>query len=245
MQKSSPVVQSTTQAIVQEMAKDTKVSAPVLKGVDVRVNTDLIVVADARSYFYELRRLNPDTFDAIEINDGGERRPLTEDDLIDYFRAIIKIRVDSTTPQGSKDWKLAKQLRLPAKLELAISALGVVTIREIGVKLKPVYDYEYNMDKLLEISEALGAFEADGLYLFKDCFPRSMDGNLELMSFICRDGLVFGKNKELPPAMAYVAGYLGLEMTDKAYDCQYLVPFESVDYIKEAFRAERRLICSI
>lgn len=245
--------QSATQAIVHDMAKDTKVSTPVLQDVYLTVNAEAVVEPDAKAYYYELKRLNPDTFHAAQIEEidaeTGEPiyRALTVEDLQHYFKGIIKIRVESTTDEGCRNWRLAKKLAIPAKLEMTISALGIVYIRESGLKLIPEFDFNYDMNLMLQVSQIIESFGHDGLYFFKDAFPRSSEGNVELMSFICKDGTVFGTTNVLPPEMAYVAGYLGLQITEegsKPYSFRYLVPYERVEYIKQAYYLESRLVCS-
>lgn len=191
--------------------------------IQVEINPETMVTAFAGAYAKELVRRNP-----IRANDPQSQ--VTADELDTYFQGLLKIRVESVD-NNCKVWRQAKRLVIPAWIQFALSRVGVVRIPEEGLIFTPVINVDYDIDKLLEISDKLRNYIPDGIKVFEDAFPRSEKGDIETMTMCLIENTVNG-HKLSHPVSSYVAAFLGFRArSDMASKALYRIRYDDVDFI--------------
>lgn len=204
-----------------------------LEVVEVALNGETMLRDYATAYAKELYRRNP--VRAREVS-------LTEEELFDYFSGLLALRVMSVNGE-SKYWRQAKALVIPAWIQFTISTVGEVIDYDRGLKMVPtIRDYEVNMDKMLETSMQLAAFEGDGIHLLHDAMPRDAKGDAEVMSFALIDDYVMGMNKVAHPIASYVSAFLGFELAKgAAFNALYRVRYDDVEFIKSMLMSTKEV----
>lgn len=210
----------------------TKATNIKLEVIEVSINTDLMVNDYAAAYGKELFRLNP--VKAREIN-------LTTEELDYYFKGVIALRVESIN-DTIKVWREAMLLVIPAWIQHTISTIGEVIDRARGIHFKPRLVLDYDIKKLLEISNKLESFQTDGLSLHKNAFPREKTGNAEVMGMAIVDDFVHSINADAHPASSYVAAFLGYKLVqEQSYSVLYRVRYDDINFIATQLMNDRGL----
>lgn len=210
----------------------TKATNTKLEVIEISINTELMINDYATAYAKELYRLNP--VKAKEVD-------LTPAELDYYFKGLIVMRVESIN-DTMRVWREAMLLVIPAWIQHTISTIGEVIDRARGIHFKPRLNAEYDIKKLLEISNKLEAFETDGLSLHKNAFPREKTGNAEVMGMAIINDFVHSINAEAHPAASYVAAFLGYKLVqEQSYSVLYRVRYDDVNFIATQLVNDRGL----
>lgn len=210
----------------------TKARAVKQEVIEITIDPELIMEGYAKAYVAELNRRNPDRLKASGI---------THQALHEYFKGLLAIRIQSL--EGNlHDWRKAKQLYIPSWIEFAISRVGIVVDAKLGLKFVPKADINYDMTSLLDMSDQLQTFLADGVVLHRDAFPRTEEGDMEVMSMAIIDGYVRSGKDDAHPISAYIAAFLGFKLKQEtAFQMLYRVCYDDVDFIRDMIIHEEKL----
>lgn len=200
-----------------------------LEVINVTIDSTQMFGDFAIAYDNELRRRNPIRYEAVGI---------TSQDIEYYINGILAIHIQNDRHQ-SKVWREAKQLLIPTWIQFVISMIGTVVDTNSGLKFVPVFDFEYDMNKMLEVSQKLTYFIPDGVGLHKDAFPRDTEGDLDVMSFAVMNNYVCSMRKESHPLGSYVAAFLGFKLQQEAtFKILYRVRYDDVEFIRSMLFAD-------
>lgn len=196
------------------------------------LNPDVMVNDYARAYVKELFRRNP-----VRATEAR----LTEEELSYYFSGILAIRVKSIN-NDCPEWRQAKALYIPCFYEFVITEVGKVVDADRGFEIVPYYVASYDMDSLLEISERLRIFMADGIAMVKDAFPRTDAGDRDAMTMAIIDGYVRSMSKDAHPIASYVSAFLGAKLKEEeTFNLLYRVRYDDVEFIRSMLLREATL----
>lgn len=218
----------------------TKPTGVKMEVVEVMLNPELMMEDFAKAYEGELFRRNPNL---------AERSGLKADDLYEYFVGILAIHIEHDNVGNIKEWRKAKELYIPAWIQHTISMLGTYVDQIRGLKFVPRLMSEdgkttrpYDMSKLLKISELLSPFRMDGLKIMKDAFPRTPEGDPEVMSMIIAEDCVRSITPDAHPASSYVAAFLGFKLKEElAWVNLYRVKYDDFVLVHEMLLREEVL----
>lgn len=214
----------------------------------VTINPSLMVDDFAVAIVREAERKAPLIF---------KEQPLDVDEMKQLCRAILALRV-AYVRNYRVDWRRMKLINIPDFIQLSISMVGQVIIKESGIKLTPDYDFAddsnkfiipadgqpgFDMDKILAWSHKLDAY-SEYLHMTRDAFPRSTDGNLDVMSTALINDYVRGLQRATHPADTYVSAFLGFTLKQEVtFQILYRINYDDIDYVKTSIEAmNRRLI---
>lgn len=211
----------------------TKPTGVKIEVVDIQVNPELMLRDFAKAYERELYRRNKN----MAIRYG-----VSDEELYDYFVGILAIHLKHDNGGLVKDWREAKKLYIPAWIQHVLSKVGTYVDPIRGLKFIPHIEAEYDMSKLLEVSDRLAAFKQDGLQIFRDAFPRNTSGDPEVMSMIVAEDCVRSISPEAHPASSYVAAFLGFKLReDMALLNLYRVKYDDIIYVHEMLLREESI----
>lgn len=198
------------------------------KDISVTIDPEVIMEDYAKAYADRMYAKNPGRFEALE---------LSEKVIYDYFKGLLAIRVQSI--QGTvSNWKLAQTLWIPSIIQYVISCVGEVRDMDKALHFIPAMDYECDPKDLLETSLKIGNFKADGLTMVRDGFPRSKDGDVDVMQFSIIENFLYSTHRADHPSASYVAGLLGLKAKEATVGgLLYRVRYDSTSYIRDMLRS--------
>jgi hypothetical protein len=203
-----------------------------LQTIEVEIDPELIMKDYARVFTANLQRVNHDKF-----LDSG----ITQEKVFDYFKGILKIRVESVQ-NNCPNWRKAKALYIPAWVQFAISRVGEYIDRKRGLKFVPVYEEQYDLSSMLEFSITLSSWVEDGIDMFKDAFPRDREGDPDTMSLAVIDNYVKGIN-QVPSINSYIAAFLGFKLkSDNNFAMLYRIRYDDVDFISSSLLNTREIM---
>lgn len=211
----------------------TKPTTTVIEEITVQLNPQIFVEGYAKAYLGEMVRRNPMRAKASAI---------TADDLQDYFMSLIAIRMEQI--QGHCPvWRQAKELYVPAWIQFVLSRIGRVVDVERGLMITPSMKSEYDIDKMLSVSNRLSVFKSDGIAILKDAFPRSIEGDKDLMMMAIINGYVQSMTSVPHPIQSYISAFLGMRLEEEAtYKLLYRVRYDEVNFIKQMLLHEEAII---
>jgi len=194
--------------------------------VEVEIDPTVMVDDFSKALSSEIVRLNPRR---------AEQVGLTEDELINYDRYLLKQRV-ATVSNSCKDWRLLKNLYIPDWIQFSLSNIGRVLDPERGLEFVPVCNFklDFTIDDALEVSHKLHYF-VDDIRLSLDAMPRSIDGNYDVMSDAIINGYLRSTHKNEHPVFTYVAAFMGFKLKkDNALAALYRTQYDDLQYIATA-----------
>lgn len=202
----------------------------------VSINPDMILSDFAQAYYYEMQRRNAPKFDSF-VSNGR----LTVEKLDNYFKSIIMIRIQAV--QGHCPvWRQAKRILIPTWIQFVISLLGEYVDINKGFKIVPTFDYDYNIEELIEFSSVIKSFSEDGLTMHEDAFPRDVEGDADTMSMVVIDGYVKSMTETAAPIMSYVNAFLGAKLEEEAaFKILYRVRYDDVRFIRDMLLHEEAI----
>lgn len=216
--------------------------------IQVTLDPSLMVDDFAKAIVREAQRKAPLIF---------KEQPLDEEHMKQLCRAILKLRVDYVN-QEKVDWRKMKLINIPDFIQMSISMVGSVIIKESGIRLIPYYQptadtdtyltevkgkLEVDMTKVIEYSKELEAY-SEYLHMSKDAFPRAEEGNIDVMSTALISDYVRGLQRATHPADTYVAAFLGFKLKEETtFQILYRINYDDIDYVKTSVQAmNRRLL---
>lgn len=229
---------------------DTKPTSVKLETINVQLSEDNLIRPYAKALVEQGRRANPLLFDV---------EPLDEEEVFQYCEFLVHQRVLSV--QGECPlWRKLKVLHVPVWIQHAMSQIGEVILRNIGIRLMPTMDKDeliqvanndgsptavdryISYDRALEISNKLAAYEND-LSIVTDAMPRGIDGNVDVMSSAMIADYVRTLNPVKHVASTYVARFAGFKLEQEvAFSALYRVQYDDLEYIRAAFTQNKGIL---
>lgn len=185
-----------------------KVSPTELEVVEVQINPDSLLNSYTKHFV-----------DVVYTNNEkrATRLNFNEDDCKRYFLDLLYIRV--TLANKSKNWRRSEYtgLKMPIYIETLTSAVGVVTLQDLGIKLIPVMeDRDIDMKWLDEFSSQLEGYTS-GVALV-DTLYNKPEGDASVMSLALIDGMVKGITEDTHPIAILVSATLGASIDESLED---------------------------
>lgn len=200
----------------------TKPSTVKQEVVKVNVNPKM-VEKYAEAYVREAARCNPVAFEDVA---------LSIEELFNYFKFLLKCRIECLQPEGCRLWRQLKACWIPDFFQFSLSMIGLYIDEAHGLKFVPVYEEEIESIDYLSISEKIRFFTNHGLSATKDAMPRNEMGDPDVMGFVIIDNFTYGRKDTANPITSYVAAFLGLKLVEETtFKMLYRVRYDDVDFI--------------
>lgn len=190
----------------------------------------------AKAYYGEIQRRNIRKLESSE---------LSVEELETYFKSLFIIRIKSLGISGFKEWRQARQLYIPAWIQLIISKYGVLNKPEFGIRIVPTIDGIVNVNDLLVTSNKLSSFMDDGMFMVKDGFPREAEGDVDVMMMAVFENQVRGiiRPDNPSPLAQLVTAFTNAKIEqDTTLKALYRISYDDVDFIKSMLLNDRRLV---
>lgn len=200
--------------------------------VEVEVNPEVLVDDYAIAFCREAYRVNPNR--ANQVN-------LSEQEVKDYFRFILMNRI-LYVQDRCQIWRKMKRLPIPVFLQYAIRQIGQVVVREQGITLTPVANFEViTLEEAFVIGDKISAFEND-LQIVFDAFPRDFTGNESVMGTALIAGYVRSIRKVDHVSDTYITAFLGMKLREEqAFQVIYRQQYDDLEFIYTALTNDRRI----
>lgn len=197
-----------------------KVSPTELEVINVQINPDDLLDSYIKHFV-----------DVVYTNNEkrASRLNFNEDDCRRYFLDLLYIRI--TLANKSKQWKRSQYtgLKMPIYIETLTSAVGVVTLQPLGIKLVPVMEErDIDMEWLDSFSAQLEGYTM-GVALV-DTLYNKPEGDPSVMSLALIQGMVKGITEDTHPVAILVSATLGASIDESLEDkflYRYSYDFES------------------
>lgn len=201
--------------------------------VEVKVEIGDIASGFAKAFVNEAYRKAP--LRAEQVN-------LSQEELEKYLDFLLQQRVLCVEGKCELFRKL-KVLYIPSFVQYVLSLVGTVTMRDIGLTIRPVFEHEnvISYEEALAISEKVGSF-IDDLQIVQDAMPRTAEGNQDVMS----TALIAGYVRAIKPVQhvvaTYVSAFLNFQLRkETAFQTLYRVQYDDVSFIASAFTTQKGL----
>lgn len=211
----------------------TKPTSVPMDVVHVEITSDNLLGDYARAFVREAYRVNPLR---------AEQVSLTEEEVQNYCTFLLTKRIECVE-DACRDFRMLKNMYIPAWIQYNLSMIGEVLIRDKGLKLVPcmLERSQMTIEEALAISDKIGAFE-DDLQVFLDAMPRSKAGDRDVMS----TALIAGYVRALEPvehvASTYVTAFLGMKLKEEvAMAVLYRVQYDDLGFIAAALTRAKGL----
>lgn len=204
-----------------------------MEEVEVVMSSDNLLGTYAKSFVKETFRVNPLRAEQVQ---------LTVEEMERYCEFLLTQRINSVNGECPLFRKL-KSLYIPSWIQYNLSMIGVVTLREVGLRMIPVMEKPSTMtfEEALVISEKVGMF-LDDLQIVQDAMPRSEQGNVDVMSTAMIAGYVRAMKKVDHVSATYVTAFLGMKLREEAaMQTLYRVQYDDIGFIASALTTQRGL----
>lgn len=200
--------------------------------IHVTIDPDVMLGDYAKAYAKELYRRNPARYEASGLDEIA---------LYNYFVGLLVIRIQAINGE-CKVWRQAKQLNIPSWIQFVISQIGVIRDVDRGLVITPVLEHPFDIDKMLETSDILRMFTADGVVMHRDAFPRAAEGDVDVMSMALINGYVKSMTKLAHPIASYVSAFIGAKVVEEAtFKMLYRIRYDDVSFIREMLLHEEKV----
>jgi hypothetical protein len=187
----------------------------------------------AKAFVKEAFRLNPLRAEQIE---------LSAQEVEDYCKYLLTQRI-AAVEGNCPEWRKLKALYIPSWIQYNLSMIGIVVLRDRGLKLVPEMEEPSTMEygEALKISEKIGML-IDDLQIVTDAMPRGDEGDVDVMS----TALIAGYVRALFPvehvASTYVTAFLGMKLKEEvAMRTLYRIQYDDLEFIASALTTQRGL----
>lgn len=204
-----------------------------METVDVIVSGDVLLKNYSTAFVREAERVAPLRAQTVQ---------LTSDEVVNYVDYLLTKRIECLT-DDCKDWRKLKNLYIPSYIQYILSQIGIVLVRDFGLKLNPIIEKPSTMtfEEAIIISDKIGAFE-DCLQMVKDAMPRSKDGNLDVMSCALVNGYVRSFRKAEHVSSTYAAAFANMKLVqESAFKALYRVQYDDLEFIASALTMQKGL----
>lgn len=224
-----------------------------LETIEVEISSDALMADYARAFVRECRRVN-----ILKAEQVG----LTEKEMVEYAHFLLKKRIEVVN-NDCPDFRKLKVLYIPTYLQYNLRMIGQVVNRDYGLKFVPVLkpkcdvtikeendkgeivDVKPNssikFEEALVISEKIGAFESD-VSIVTDAFPKSIEGNVDVMQTAIIAGYVRSTTKVDHIASTYVSAVLDMKLKkETAFQVLYRVQYDDISFIASVLPTKHEL----
>lgn len=198
--------------------------------IEVNINPELVSDQYAKGFVDECFRVAP--VKAEKVN-------LTVQEMIDYVRFLLQRRIASVNYECS-DFRRLGILAIPTFVQYVISTIGEVRLDDVGIIIKPKYNGPdvISLEKAIEISNKVRAFERDGLHIVFGAMPRSCEGDTDVMSCALIADRVVSMKEVAHPISTYAAAFANARIAkEAAFKVLYRTQYDDVDFIAHALPA--------
>lgn len=201
--------------------------------IHVEVTSDNLLGNYAKAFVSEAYRVAPLRAEQVK---------LTEEEVQKYCEFLLYQRVLCAT-NDCRDFRKLKILYIPVWIQYNLSMIGLVDIREKGLRLIPTMAKpEMTLDEAYTVSEKIGSFERD-LQIVQDAMPRDFHGDRDVMSTALIAGYVRAIEKVEHVASTYVTAFLGMKLREEAaMSVLYRVQYDDVSYIANVLMTDKRIV---
>jgi hypothetical protein len=201
--------------------------------INVKVGCTPLMEDYARAFVSEAARKNPLTFNKVE---------LTEQEMLDYVKFLLFKRIECVQNKCA-DFRLLKVLYIPGYVQYILSQIGECLNRNQGIKLVPVYGDDpkkvIKYADAVKISDKIRAFE-DDLQMVKDAMPRSIDGDLDVMSCALIADYIRAEHEVEHVRSTYVAAFAGFKLEEElAFKVLYRKQYDDIEFVTKALLQEK------
>lgn len=187
----------------------------------------------AQSFVKEAFRVNPLRAEQVK---------LTPEEVEQYVTYLLHKRIECINGNCA-DFRKLKCLYIPSWIQFNLSVIGKVVMRDVGLTILPVVDSDcpLNYEQACVISEKIGMF-MDDLQIVQDAMPRSIDGDIDVMS----TALVADYVQAIKPVQhvvaTYISAFLGMKLREEAtFGVLYRVRYDDLNYIATTLTTQRGL----
>lgn len=224
----------------------TQVTTATMDEFHVTVDPTIMMYDYGMALLGELERRNPLKYQAavtqlLQLSQYSNIQQCVEN----YMNGLMIMRIQSIHG-NCPFWRQAKEIRMTAVIQDALSCLGIITNRAEGYRIIPELknqDVTFDMGEVLSFSDFLDGFSAEGLKVFRDAMPRGSEGDVDTMSCIIINQEVRSLKVDAHPTFSYIAGFLGLEPSVAQPMLRYGVRYDIMAYIKPMLLREVRNCC--
>jgi len=158
---------------------------------------------------------------------------LKQDEVMMYCEFLLQRRV-AFVDGSITDHNRLRNLAIPSFIQYCLENIGIVRKVDRGLMMLPVYDANViSLEEAQVISDKIAAFEEDLVILF-DAMPRSIEGNIEVMSTALIADYVRAQEK-ISPVSSYISAFLGLKLAkENVYASLYRIVYDDVEFIRSA-----------
>lgn len=164
---------------------------------------------------------------------SAEKLALSETEVLDYINFLIQARVEFVRDHIHEYWKY-KTLHVPAYVQHVLEQIGRVVRYDVGLEIIPTFDETIsliNIDQALKISGRIAHFK-DDIVMVQNAFPRTKDGNTEVMSTAVLAGFV-ASTIPVSPAASYLGAFLNFRLEEeKKFALLYRHQYDDVNFIR-------------
>lgn len=204
-----------------------------LETIEVEISSESLLDSYAKAFVSESRRVAP-----LRAEQVG----LTVEEMSKYCAFLLYQRVLCVRGECELFRKL-KVLYIPVWIQYNISLIGEVVIRGKGLKFVPTMAKpDMTFEEALAVSEKVGSFE-DDLQIVQDAMPRSVQGDINVMTTAMIAGYVRAIEPVAHVAYTYVTAFLGMKLKQEAmFKVLYRSWYDDVDTIAALLTADKRII---
>lgn len=213
----------------------TKPTSVPMETIQVEMSSDNLLGSYASAFVAEAYRVAP--LRAEQVN-------LTVEEVTRYCEFLLYQRVLCANNECT-DFRKLKVMYIPVWIQYNLAMVGVVDIRDRGIRLVPVMDKpDCTLEEAYAISEKIGSFERD-LQMVQDAMPRDYHGDKDVMSTALIAGYVRALSKVEHVASTYVTAFLGMKLREEsAMAVLYRVQYDDVAYIASVLTSDKRIVGS-
>lgn len=172
----------------------------------------------------------------------AERVALTEEELLEYIHYLISKRVEVVS-SACKDWRKICRLSMPCFVELILTSIGKVQLRNQGIEIYPVVAEPSTMsyEAAMKVSAKVEAFE-DCLAVVIGAMPGNMDGDESIMTMAVINGYVRSMSVVDDPVAEYITYFLQLTLEEQLFDNLYRMQYDDVKTIQAQIASLGRVL---
>lgn len=217
-------------------AKSGGVTHVSMENIDLRVTAESTIKEFCHAFVEEGYR---------KANLLANRINLQEDDLFEYFQFLLDIRVKIVNNQF-RDRSLLNLLAMPCFIELVLTGIGKVIVRDKGYTLVPNYSVvkEFDKAKMIEISEKIKEF-GDYLSIVEGGMPRNEQGDRDIMSMALVDNYIRSIDRVDNPVAEYVVYFLQMKLENTVFDKLYRFEYDNTADIDSQIKTMMKVLLGV
>jgi hypothetical protein len=198
--------------------------------VNVRISEENLFPEYAKLFVDEARRSNPLKYAQVR---------LTIEEMESYVRFLIYWRIKYVHNECNI-WRKLKILYIPVWIQYAMAMVGEVRMRDLGLIFMPTFDEQViSFEEASNISSKVGEF-LDELQIVRDAFPRTIEGDPDVMSTAIIEDYVRSIRPVEHVAATYLTAFMGMKLQEElAMKILYRKEYDDIAFIAASITNER------